>query len=363
MLNARPLWVRLLFRALGRFIPTTGAVFHLIENDSPVSESELGDADGWKLSPVKLPRRSFGRMAPVYAPWIRRQLQQELGHPAVTIFTQPCQRSLCRYFADTKRVYYVADDYRWGYGWDPKAVEAWEKTIVENVERVVCVSNALAHSFQKRLYVSERRMHVSASGMPAGAIPESSSANPEAPRLEIFADRKPVAGVLGTIDSRIRLDWLRSLIDALPWLNLLLVGPIARLGEHQLDDWRYLQDHPRCVAIGKVGYFELFQYAAAIDVGLIPFTDEGINPASSPTRFYTQLPFGQPIVASESSLQLREFEPLVSIARTLPEFIRRVEELHLAEFDDGLASERHATAYEHTWEKRAETFYRELIAG
>ena len=363
VLNARPLWVRMLFRALGRFVPTTGVVFNLVNGDAPLSEAELEAAVGWELHTVDLPGRSFGRMAPLFAPWIRRRVELACGRPGITVFTQPTQRSLCRCFAHTRRIYYVADDYRWGYGWAPSVVESWEKVIVAQVEKVVCVSNALADSFHERLQVERKRLHVSASGLPARMIPESVEPIVETPEGDIFADRRPLAGVLGTIDSRIRLDWLRALIDALPWLNLLLVGPKAELESSQLADWTYLNSHPRCVVVGEVEYYELFKYAAAIDIGLIPLSAEGINPGSSPTRFYTQLPFGKPIVASSSSRQLREFEPLVWIAETPQEFTQRVHELRCANFDDGMAPRRHAAAYEHTWERRAERLYRELMAG
>jgi len=363
VLNARPLWVRLLFRALGRFVPTKGVVFNLINGDVPISEAELEEAVGWQLRSVELPRRSFGRMAPLFAPWIRRRLELSCGRPGVTIFTQPTQRSLCRHFAHTRRIYYVADDYRWGYGWAPNAVESWERIIVANVEKVVCVSNTLADSFHERLQVERERLHVSASGMPARMIPKSLEPVADRPESNLFADRRPLAGVLGTIDNRIRLDWLRGLIDTLPWLNLLLVGPIAELESDQLADWAYLHNHPRCIVVGEVEYYELFKYAAAIDIGLIPLSGEGINPGSSPTRLYTQLPFGKPIVASSGSQQLRELEPLVWIAETPQEFTQKVHDLRCANFDDGMAPRRHAAAHEHTWERRAESFYQDLVAG
>ena len=363
VLNSRPLWVRLLFRALGRFVPTAGVVFRLTANDTPISEFELGEASGWELHSVRLPRRSFGRMAPVFAPWIGKRLQRDFGSPSVMVITDPSQRALCRYFEGAYRVYYVADDYRWGYGWNPQSVETWEKIIIGNVEKVVCVSNALAKSLQSRLEVKQERIYVSASGMPENMIPEKPSPFIGIAQRDIFPDRRPLAGVLGTIDSRIRLDWLRQLVDMLPWLNLLLVGPLAKLEDGQLADWHYLKEHPRCLVAGEVQYHELFRYAAAVDVGLIPLTDQGINPTSSPTRFFTQLPFGQPIVASDGSLQLSDFQPLVWITRTVHDFIQKVEDLQRADFKDGMAAQRHAAAYEHTWERRAENFYRELVAG
>lgn len=361
VMNARPLWIRLLFRELGRFVPTTGVIFHLGSDDPPVTEFELAEAPGWSLVPVDIPRRSFGRLAALYSPWIHRRLTKRFGRPQIAVFTQPSQRYLCRRFAGSRRIYYVADDYRWGYGWDPDAVEAWERTIVHNVEHVVCVSDALATSMVERLGVERERVLVLANGMPASLIPEGGPADGELPRETILPDKRPLAGVFGTISRRVRLDWLRELLDALPWLNLLLVGPRTELGDTQLEDWRYLATHARCTVIDQVDYYELFRYAACVDIGLMPLTNDGINPSSSPTRFYTQLPFGQPIVASESSLQLREFEPLVTIVNSLSEFIQKVEELYQVDFVDELADRRRETARQHTWERRAESFSQEFL--
>ncbi|GMQ81797.1 MAG: hypothetical protein BMS9Abin05_1233 [Rhodothermia bacterium] len=361
VLNARPLWVRLLFRELGRFVPTTGVIFRLGENDPPVTEFELPEAPGWSLVPIDFPIRSFGRLAALYSYWVHQRLKKRFGDLGVAVFTQPSQRCLCRHFAGTRRIYYVADDYRWGYGWYPSTVDSWERTIIDNVEHVVCVSSALAKSMVDRLHIERERVFVSASGMPESLIPDGCSSINKSPQDGILSEKRPLAGVFGTIDTRVRLDWLRGLVDALPWLNLLIVGPTAELSDDQHKDWRYLVGHARCTIVGRVDYYELFRYASSVEIGLIPLTNKGINPTSSPTRFYTQLAFGQPIVASESSLQLQEFEPLVTIAKTLSEFIQKVEELYLVDFDDHLAERRRVTARHHTWEKRAESFFRELI--
>lgn len=361
VLNARPLWVRLLFRELGKFVPTTGAIFHLGENDPPVTEFELAEAPGWTLLSIDFPIRSFGRLAALYSHWLHQRLEKRFGRPGVAVFTQPSQRCLCRHFAGTRRIYYVADDYRWDYGWDPNTVESWERTIIDNVEHVVCVSSALAKSMVDRLHIERERVFVSANGMPESLIPDSCSSINKSPHDGILQEKRPLAGVFGTINSRMRLDWLRGLVDALPWLNLLIVGPTAELSDDQHEDWGYLVGHARCTIVGRVDYYELFKYASSVEIGLIPLTNDGINPTSSPTRFYTQLAFGQPIVASESSSQLREFEPLVTIARTLSEFIQKVEELYQVNFDDHLAERRRVTARQHTWERRAESFFQDLI--
>jgi hypothetical protein len=361
VLNARPLWIRLLFRELGRHVPTTGAVFHLDPTDAPVSEDALVEAPGWTLTSVRLPRRSFGRLAAWHAPHIHRRLVGTFGQPDVVVFTEPSQRALCNRFAGTTRIYYVADDYRKDYGYTPGAVEAWERQIVPNVEHVVCVSDALADSLVERLPLTRDGILVSANGLPAGAITEASFGCRTSGTHAVPACERPLAGVFGTINRRIRLDWLRQLLDSLPWLNLLLVGPRVELDADHREHWDYLSAHTRCTIVGEVGYYELFRYASQVDLGLIPLTDDGINPTCSPTRFFTQLPFGQPIVASESSLQLREFQPLVTISTTLSNFISTVEGLYRIGFDDRLADARRAAAREHTWEKRAECLYQRLI--
>lgn len=361
VVNARPLWIRLLFRELGKFVSTTGVVFDPGSGDCPITESELAHAPGWKLVPMNIPKRSFGRLAELYAPWLHRCLRKRFGRAQVVVFTQPSQRCLVRYFEGSRRIYYVADDYRRDYGWDTESVDSWERIIVDSIEHVVCVSNVLARSMVERLPIDESRISVSANGLPACLIPRNGFTRRELPIEQRQSVKRPLAGVFGTVSRRVRLDWLRGLIDALPWLNLLLVGPRSELSGTQLEDWNYLAAHTRCTIIGEVGYYELFNYAACVEVGLIPLTDDGINPASSPTRFFTQLPFGQPIIATEGSLQLREFEPLVTIVKSLSELIRKMEELRRSDFDDELAEKRRDIAHQHTWEKRAESFYRAFV--
>lgn len=360
VLNARPLWVRLMFRELGKFIPTTGVVLRTGEKAPSVSEHNLGIRPGWLLEHFDIPRRSLGPLAAAYSFWLFRRLTKRFGRPGWVVFTSPDQRCLCRYFSDSRRIYYVTDDYRWDYGWDAATVESWEQTIVKNVDRIVCVSNALAGSLAERLPAAKESIFISPNGLPASAIPDGSDFLSEWRHEGVEAQMHPVAGVLGTINGRIRLDWLRDLIDALPWLNLILVGPVTTLSDEQIGDWSYLSGHSRCKVTGPVEYHEMFEYASGIDLGLIPLANGGINPGCSPVRFFTQLPFGQPIIASAGCQQLQEFGPLVSIASTSLEFIRQVEALRSVNFDDGLSEERRQAAQNHTWEKRAENFYREL---
>lgn len=360
MLNARPLWVRLLFRELGRYVPTLGVVFRPAgapPSVQAVCEAALPEAPGWALHEISIPRRSLGRLAALHSRSLHRTLTSRFGPPGTVVFTQPSQRALCRRFEGVYRIYYAGDDYRQDYGWEAQRVETWERDIAANVERIVCVSKALAQSMAHRLGVPHEKLFVSANGMPESMIPTRAAEWSGSPPEE-----RPLAGVFGTIGKRVRLDWLRALIDALPWLHLVLVGPREPLAPGQQEDLAYLANHPRCSVVDGVDYYELFRYAAGVRIGLLPLTADGINPTSSPVRFFTQLPFGQPIVASESSLQLHEFEPLVTIVKTLPEFIRKVDELKDVGFDDRLAETRRTTARRHTWERRAESLYNELMA-
>jgi hypothetical protein len=95
---------------------------------------------------------------------------------------------------------------------------------------------------------------------------------------------------------------------------------------------------------------------------VIPLGEDGINPTCSPVRLFTQLPFGQPILATSGCQQLEEFAPLVRICQSPEELIEVLSELRKRGFDDGLRLARWQAAHEHTWEKRAAGLYQLIEA-
>jgi hypothetical protein len=261
------------------------------------------------------------------------------------IVTSPRSHALVDALPESRLLYYARDD----FGQLP-----WERAIVARSSHVVAVSSALAHALMQRYGISRDHVTVSPNAVPEAwippSLPERPGARPGPPR------RPPIAGVLGKISSRLRLGWLRRAVRELPAMHWLFVGGIETHSV-SLADWPsllWLRTHPRCSFVGHVPYDSLKDHAAAIDVGVLPYSTRGINPLGSPTRFFSHLPFGTPLVATPGCLQLDEFASLVTICASEAALVRELDALARAGFDDGRREQRWREARRHTWELRAQ---------
>jgi hypothetical protein len=153
---------------------------------------------------------------------------------------------------------------------------------------------------------------------------------------------------------RLRLDWVVEILDALPWVSWAFVGGITEDGPaHFQRALATLRTHPRCAFLGAKPYEELSSYAAAFDLTAFPLSEHLLNRASSPTRFYSQLPYGQPILATSDCEQLVGLEPLVRLCDSPRAFAQAIAELKDRGFRDGQDSARVEFARGCTWEARS----------
>ncbi len=357
VLDVRDPWLCEPFKALGELIPTVG-LLPRIHNWRWLANQRCADfAKGWRQAQVYLPPRALGRLSNWVAPISEMCLRRVCPEPSAVVFTYPDQRAFASRFKGALRLYYAADNYATSYGWPAEMVASWERHIVDRVDYVIVISGALAELFQVRYGIEPMRLHLSPNAAPMAMIPEECprSASPAPPPVP--GSFRPLAGVLGTISSRIRLGWIRQAVEALPWLYWAFVGPVAGLYSAQHTDLAALQRHHRCCFTGYQPYHKLFSFASAFDVAVVPLEDDGISPTSSPVRLFTQLPFGQPILATPGCRQLEEFGPLVSICRNPQELIDALCRLREQHFDDGWRQARWLASWEHTWEQRAEGLY------
>lgn len=270
--------------------------------------------------------------------------------PRALILTSPAQWWLSRCFGEAALFYYAVDNYAVGYGWSADQVRRWEQRFIHRCARIVAVSAELAAELIRRHDLSPTRLLVSPNAVPAVLI----ASQPPPPRRHSAAT-PPLAGVLGRISGRLRLDWLRQAVDALPWLHWRFVGdvdgPETTAADARELDW--LQHHPRCQFIGRVPYRELPRHAGEVDVGVLPYSDRSVNPWGSPMRLFVHLAAGRPLLATAGAAQLREFEPAVTLCDDGEALIAQLAALRARGFDDGRGAERLALARVHTWEQRA----------
>jgi glycosyltransferase involved in cell wall biosynthesis len=173
---------------------------------------------------------------------------------------------------------------------------------------------------------------------------------------------RPLAGMIGVVSDRVRLDWAVDLLRRVPWLHLAIIGPVSRpLSAGTAASLAVLEGmRDRVVFCGAQPYESLTRFACACDVCLILLNEHGINPAASPTRFFSCLPAARPILASAGCPQLEEFSPLVRVFADPRALADAVVELRATGFDDGWNTDRWRAARQHTWSLRAELMLRRI---
>ncbi len=309
-------------------------------------------------------RRTSRRVKPCYVPiwpadlpwrkvphhWLVKKL---IGSIDVIVYTRPDQAPLLPAFKGIYTVYLVNDDYS-QYG-RAKVWEEMEGELLQRADLIIAVSQALAERLIKHHHLTNPNIHVLPNAVPASHVPGLPQSGPWALPEGMAHIKRPVAGVLGRISSRIRLDWLEQAIEATPWLQWVLAGDIDHgdLLEQDRSRISQLANHPRVTMTGFITYDQLASIAASIDVAVIPYSERSVNPLGSPMRLFLHLPHGTPIIATTGCKQITDFVPLVLICNNPEEMIKGLETLRNQAFDDGQRKARWLAASQHTWEHRA----------
>jgi glycosyltransferase involved in cell wall biosynthesis len=333
------------FFALGRIAPLRGISF---ERTNDLLRLAVGL---YPPDPVRPYRMWIPSSAPRWrprwhGPWLRRLTRDA----SVVFLTRPEQAVLLPFLAGKTVAYYAIDDYRHYAHF--RADD--ERALVERAAQVFVCSSALAEKFSADYAVPADRLHVLPMGVPARHVPAVLPAAP-APLPENLGLPRPLFGVLGAINYRLRLDWLLAAVTALPWAHWLFVGYVetGRFSAAELALLRQLQAHPRCTFLGRRDYDALPAFAAALDAAVIPYNDRTTNPCASPMRLHLSLPFGTPIVASADCAQINEHQSDVTVCSTAAAMIAALETLRSANFDDGHRLTRWQRGQVATWEHRA----------
>jgi hypothetical protein len=276
------------------------------------------------------------------------------------VFTSPDQAPLAKLFRRRTGVYYVFDDFVVGHDyWSKAQVQNWEQQLVDRCSHTVAVSTALAAKLERRLKLPPGYVDISPNAVPASAIPSSCPEKPvdidRLPGRSGLTLRRPVVGILGSVSSRLRLGWIRHAVESIPSMTFLFAGWLdeVEILEEDREHLAWLRAQPSCHFTGPQTYEELLQWAACVDVALLPYSDRSVNPQGSSVRFFLQLPFGQPILATPGCRQLEEFDDVLTMCRSKESLVEELGHLERVGFDDGRCQLRWQTSQAHTWECRA----------
>jgi UDP-galactopyranose mutase len=148
----------------------------------------------------------------------------------------------------------------------------------------------------------------------------------------------PRVGFFGVIDERMDLPLLSELADQRPDLQLVMIGPIAKIAPDSLPR------RPNLHWLGRKGYRELPAYLAGWDVAMLPFARNDATRFISPTKTPEYLAAGKPVVSTSITDVVKPYgrEGLAWIADTPGEFAAAIDE---ALRSDRVARIAHADAF------------------
>lgn len=297
-----------------------------------------------------LPRGSFSHrrwLAKGLSTVSEERILKHYGSADALILTDPYHWPLAKYYGKIASIlaYHVSDDY-WSY---PAVRRDLEAVIVEQARLIFPVSRRLASLLHERYNADNTKMFITPNGVPASWVPPSCPSQPRALPELIPQWFRPLVGIIGVISDRVDLAPIIAAHDALPQLYWVFVGPVLR----NVQGLDYLRNSPRCCFTGELSYKHLQAYFSALDASVLPLTNTSINPGSSPVRFFSQLPTGQPIVYLGCCDQLEEEPNLTYRCEDADQLISTLSDLYHQGFRDGRHHDRHRYAQQCTWSHRA----------
>jgi UDP-galactopyranose mutase len=156
----------------------------------------------------------------------------------------------------------------------------------------------------------------------------------------------PRIGFFGVIDERMDLGLIAELAQQRPDLQIVMIGPIAKIAPDSLP--RFANLH----WLGNKSYRELPNYLAGWDVAILPFARNAATRFISPTKTPEYLAAGKPVVSTSITDVIRPYgrEGLAWIADTAGEFAAAIDE---ALRSDRVARIAHADAFlaELSWDR------------
>src|SRR3954465_4439466 len=171
----------------------------------------------------------------------------------------------------------------------PPALVAREKQLIERADVVFTGGQSL--------YEAKRHAHPNIHCFPSSIDKEHFAAaralRAAAGPADQAAIARPRAGFFGVIDERMDLELVAGLAAAAPDLQIMMIGPLAKI------DASDLPRSPNLHWLGPKQYAELPSYLAGWDCGIMPFAINESTKFISPTKTPEYLAAGLPLVSTE----------------------------------------------------------------
>ncbi|MDP8989498.1 MAG: glycosyltransferase [Acidobacteriota bacterium] len=167
---------------------------------------------------------------------------------------------------------------------------------------------------------------------------------------------RPIVGVIGNMAAN--LDWIliKDAVNRARDVSWAFIGPTSMHipnPAHRRARQAVMQLRDRVLFTGPQPYGELYRYARALDVALIPYLKQEPTRSGSATRFYEHLAACRPILATRGHDELLTKEPLLTLVDTASDIAQELGRLRALGFRDGHEELRWQVSHNQTWHSRA----------
>ena len=280
---------------------------------------------------------------------LRRAMRKlDLEHPILWLF-RPDMADVPGRYDERLLVYHIVDEYT-GYAdlaTDRAAdIRRRENELITRADLVLVTSRALLES--------KGGVNPNTHWVPNGvaykkfAAAAAKQATPEA----IGSLAHPRIGYVGAINDKIDTGLLLRVADAYPKGSIVLVGPVRPVAEETREGLATLRTRSNVHFVGRVPVDEVPDYAAACDVGLLPYRRNAWTQHIHPLKLHEYLACGLPVVATDIP-STHDERDVIHVAGDAAEFVRAVGEVVRGD-SQTLRSIRQARAANNTWTHRVE---------
>ncbi len=175
----------------------------------------------------------------------------------------------------------------------------------------------------KSLYESKSQLHGNAHCFPSSVDQEhfEKALNGVAIPDDIATIPGPIVGYFGVIDERLDLNLLNEIAQQKPDVSFVMIGPLAKIGEHDLP-------RPKNIHyLGMKDYKELPGYLKAFSIAMMPFALNDATKYISPTKTLEYMAAGKPIISTAITDVVRDYKDCVKIIHSADEFAHAIDDI------------------------------------
>lgn len=199
-------------------------------------------------------------------------------------------------------------------------------------ERYLIANADIVFTGGKSLYESKAKLHENVHCFPSSVDRAhfAKALNGIAVPGDIAAIQLPVIDYCGVIDERINLELLDGAAARLPEAAFVMIGPLAKIGEHDLPRRRNIH------YLGMKDYSELPGYIKAFKLAMMPFALNDATKYISPTKTLEYMAAHKPIISTAITDVVRDYAHCVSIVNNIDDFESAVREILIMEDKDAV---------------------------